>query len=302
MSIEHCVMLMNRQQFDITDERRDYEILKYIRSNLGCTRADITRGLEGIVSKKTIDKCVKKMITEGKIEEKKEKQNSRDIRLYVKEDNPAVYVHLQLEEIEKIFRDLLYKSEKFWQGLKKWQDEVWKKKLEKLTADLFIESLVGPKSLVYFVPTNVLRIITESITIHSTTIWLFRDRGTLNKLFAYVYSKLASLHSDYVKYLNKIRYGNRGRVIVDNAAFNRILSPLQLMYASRKIYTEIGMKKEVEEMLDLLWKFNEDIQKFLFPEIELYKWDFKYNVDNWRKILEIYENNPNQTASNYYLK
>jgi hypothetical protein len=38
-------------------------------------------------------------------------------------------------------------------------------------------------------------------------------------------------------------------------------------------------------MLDLLRKFNEDIPQFLFPEIELYKWDFKYNVDdNWRKI------------------
>jgi hypothetical protein len=61
------------------------------------------------------------------------------------------------------------------------------------------------------------------------------------------------------------------------------------------------MKKEVEEMLDLLWKFNKDIQKFLFPVIELYEWDFKYNVDgNLGKILEIYKNNPNQTAHNYY--
>jgi len=43
-----------------------------------------------------------------------------------------------------------------------------------------------------------------------------------------------------------------------------------------------------------------DILKFLFPEIELYKWDIKDNVDNnWRKILEIYEHNPNQTAYNY---
>ena len=149
----------------------------------------------------------------------------------------------------------------------------------------------------------ILRIITDSITIHSTIIWLFRDRGTLNKLFAFVFSKLAFLNSDYVQYLNQIRYGNRERVMVDSSAFNRILSPLQLMYASRKIYTEIGMKKEIEEMLDLLWKFNKDIQKVLFPEVELYKWDFKYNVDdNWRKLLEIYENNPNQTASNYYLK
>ena len=91
--------------------------------------------------------------------------------------------------------------------------------------------------------------------------------------------------------------------MVDSSAFNRILTPLQLMYASRKNLYRDRYKKEIEEMLDLLWKFNKDIQKVLFPEIELYKWDFKYNVDdNWRKLLEIYENNPNQTASNYYHK
>ena len=55
--------------------------------------------------------------------------------------------------------------------------------------------------------------------------------------------------------------------MVDSAAANRILSPLQLMYASRKIYTEIGIKKEAEEMLDLLRKFNEDIPQFLFQKL-----------------------------------
>ena len=60
------------------------------------------------------------------------------------------------------------------------------------------------------------------------------------------------------------------------------------MYASRKIYTEIGIKKEAEEMLDLLRKFNEDIPQFLFQKLNFTNWDFKYNVDdNWRKILEI---------------
>ena len=168
MSTQHCMILMNRQQSIITDEGQDIKILKYIRSNLGCTRADITRGLEGTVSKKTIDKHVKKMITEGKIEEKREKENSRDIRLYVREDNPAVYVPLQLEGIEKIFRELLDKSEKSWQDLKKWRDEVWTKKLTQSIIDSFIESL-GVKSWVDFVPTMILRIITDSITIHSTT-------------------------------------------------------------------------------------------------------------------------------------
>jgi hypothetical protein len=55
-------------------------------------------------------------------------------------------------------------------------------------------------------------------------------------------------------------------------------------------------------MYDLLWEFNKDILKFLLPEIELYKLDFKYEIDDWRKLLEIYENNPDQTIYNYYAR
>ena len=55
-------------------------------------------------------------------------------------------------------------------------------------------------------------------------------------------------------------------------------------------------------MYDLLWEFNKDILKFLLPEIELYKLDFKYEIDDWRKLLKIYENNPDQTIYNYYAR
>lgn len=64
----------------------------------------------------------------------------------------------------------------------------------------------------------------------------------------------------------------------------------------------MGLEKQTEEIFDLLWHFNQDILKFLFPEIEFYKWDFKYGADNWRKLLEIYENNPHQTLHNYYIR
>jgi hypothetical protein len=67
------------------------------------------------------------------------------------------------------------------------------------------------------------------------------------------------------------------------------------IYAIRRISLEMGLGKQTEEISDLLWEFNRDILKFLFPEIELYKWDFKYGVDNWRTLLEIYENNSDQT-------
>ena len=268
--------MINRQQFNITNQTRQNKIIDYIRSHQGCTKADITRDLQGIISKKTIDKLVDEMIRERIIDYKKERENSRNIKLFVKEDNPAVYVPLQLEEIETTFKKLLDKSEKYY-----WQHE----------------SLAGVIADTYNGPTLIFRLITDSITIHSAMIWIdkFRDKDTLNKLLNDAFMKLASLNKHYVKYLNSIRLRD---IELTNAILSRALSVLQLMYASKKIYKDIGMEKEIEQILDLIWKFNEDIQKFLFPEIEYYKWHFKHNVDNWRKLLGIYENNPDQTAHN----
>ena len=64
----------------------------------------------------------------------------------MREDNPAVYVPLQLQEVEKKFRELLDKSEKCLANIcRKSRDEIWKKNLTKSKVDLFIDSL-GVKS------------------------------------------------------------------------------------------------------------------------------------------------------------
>ena len=51
---------------------------------------------------------------------------------------------------------------------------------------------------------------------------------------------------------------------------------------------------------DSLWEFNKDIQDIIFPEIKLYKWNSRYGISNLKNLLEVYENNMNQTAFNYY--
>lgn len=50
----------------------------------------------------------------------------------------------------------------------------------------------------------------------------------------------------------------------------------------------------------VLWKFNKDIQNLLIPEINRYKWNSESDCDDWKRFLEIYENNPNQNAYNLY--
>lgn len=48
-------MAISTQQYDITPEQRHIIIIKYIKGHQGCTKADITRELNGIISKRTID-------------------------------------------------------------------------------------------------------------------------------------------------------------------------------------------------------------------------------------------------------
>lgn len=80
----------------------------YLDSHQGSTKAAIARGLRGIISKKTIGRLVNGMIKNKIVESKKENENARDHKLYLKEDNQLVYVILQLDEFEKTFENLLY--------------------------------------------------------------------------------------------------------------------------------------------------------------------------------------------------
>ena len=61
----------------------------------------------------------------------------------------------------------------------------------------------------------------------------------------------------------------------------------------------MGLEKQTEQILDLLWEFNKDILKFLFPEI---KPDFKFDVNSWRELLTFYEKHPDQTLHNMLMR
>jgi predicted transcriptional regulator len=273
----------------VQNEERHNVVIQFISNNQGCTAQQLVDGVNKEISRVTVYKTLKGLLKEGIVRDRA--TNRRDHKFFVDVNNPLFSIPQQLQEIEQAFRNLLNKSEKYLQRMDK----------QKLTPDLLFEYATGYYITMYLWPAFILRIITDSLLQHSTTIWItkYRDKNTLNQLFTIVFMKLLSLNSDYAKYLKNIRRGDIERAQVKEAAFTRNLSPLQLMYASRKVYKQINMENQIDEMLDLLWKFDKDIRKFLFPEIEFYKWDSKYDVHDWRNLLEIFENNPDQTAHNF---
>jgi hypothetical protein len=155
----------------------------------------------------------------------------------------------------------------------------------------------------YYAPTLILRIILYCVSEHAIVGWIniIKDKESLTKLISNAFCRLAFMSECYMDYLSNNKPSDFTEILLDSATRGKGLSLLMSMYAFRKMSLKMGLEKQTDEILDLLWEFNKDILKFLFPEIELYKWEFNYELDNWRRLFEIYENNPSQTLYNYHM-
>jgi hypothetical protein len=52
------------------------------------------------------------------------------------------------------------------------------------------------------------------------------------------------------------------------------------------IYEEVGMKKEIDAVIDSLWNIDKDIRHLAYKENETWGLDFKED-DGWRKLLTL---------------
>jgi hypothetical protein len=151
----------------------------------------------------------------------------------------------------------------------------------------------------YYAPLLILRIIVYSVTENSMVGWIkiIRDEDTLNQLISDAFSKVAYLNSCYIEYLNNNypKY-NLETMPLHYAVAGKTFSLLMAMYACRRISIRMGLEKQTDEIFDLLWQFNQDILKFLFPEIEFYKWKFKYGVDNLGPTLKLFQSSKIEKA------
>jgi predicted transcriptional regulator len=286
-------------------------ITEFISNNQGCTAEEIVNGLKEHISRVPIYSALKELDREGVVKDRS--TSRRDHRYFIDSTNPSILIPQQLESIVKSFRHWLNESEMKWRDVRTKFSNAIDRMFEEVapTANGSSESTLLELNqfgiqvrspYVYYAPMLILRMIVYSVTEHAMVRWInvIRDKDTLNKLISDAFSRLAFLNHCYIDYLNNNKLPDLEAMSLQNAVAGKGFSLLMSMYACRKISIEMGLAKQTEGIFDLLWEFNKDILKFLFPEIELYKWDFKYGVDDWRRLLEIYENNPHQTLYNYY--
>ena len=92
--------------YALNENKRRSIIIEYIKNNPGCNKQKVVNALDGQLSRVPILNTLKELKKERIIHELKEKQNSRDHKLFVNTGNIVVSVSQEIDELEKSFFSL----------------------------------------------------------------------------------------------------------------------------------------------------------------------------------------------------
>jgi hypothetical protein len=283
-------MVTSTQQYDITTQQRELIIIKYMRGHHGCTKADITRGLKGIISKNTIDKLVDEMLENKIVEVKKEKENSRNHNLYLKEDNMLVIVPLQLNEFGNAFESLFFNIIQNIVRIRTNRVPHQNKKEISKMDDANYYSVLQCISILDKISFLYMAI--------STIDWpnKMQDEDDLRKLFSITFNKLADLRL----YVSKtfMHYLPKGYSQLGNMPTLRETYATTMLEASVERFNKANLEKESEPLISSMWNIYKCLKWWAFPEPRFYKWNFSYD-EGYKKFIDLCKEHPTQRKDNY---
>lgn len=274
------------------DQRRKV-IIDFISNNPGCNQQEIVRHLEGKSSRQTVLKDVDQLQEDGIIYYEIQKENSRDHHFYVKDDNILVSVSKELDEFDKNYFSALTKI---------------KEKFDKLYLKTKKDHVIGEtkeQNLVVFKP--LLNVLSQSVEIlyevldvyilRCILVWpkTVKKEDIIKKLYSIVISKISDIQFRMSEILSSFKAGNFYLVTQ--------LSVYQRIYGTANFQRHLDDFKhadisEIEPLLNSIWKINKDLLSNSCPEPALYKWDFDYKKDSWKKLLDLQRKHPEQTYRN----
>ena len=268
-------------------------IIDYITANPGSNQQDIVRHLEDKSSRQTVLKDVDQLQEDEIIYYETQKENSRDHKFYVKDDNILVSVSKELDEFDKNYFSALTKiKEKF--------DKLYlKTKKDRVIGETKEQNLVAFKPLLNVLSQSV-EILYEVLDVYilrCILVWpnTVKKEDIIKKLYSIVISKISDIQFRMKEILSSFKAGNFYLVT--------LLSVYQRIYGTANLQRHLNDFKdveisEIEPLLDSIWKINKDLLSNSCPEPALYKWDFDYEKDNWEKLLELQGKHPEQTYRN----
>jgi hypothetical protein len=270
---------------DINDRSRRGVIINYLRNNPGCSKEELVRGVQNIVSKKTVIKILKELEKEEQIKIEKDKPNSRRYNLYLCSENILIVLDKQISDINQDFRKLL-------------------EKIEIVMPELTLLPFINKKNIdtnfrmiVFYeqLPLFILKYLMQCLLLKSIIVWpkFIQKEEVRNKLNSLAFSEISKIISDYSNYYNnKLTKNNIHQVnYKPNIPDELVKLENNILYFAffLLICKKKGIAKEFENLVDKIWLINSDVQMYLHPEAIRYNLSYEYGKDDWRKYLKLYK-------------
>jgi hypothetical protein len=108
------------------------------------------------------------------------------------------------------------------------------------------------------------------------------DKEILKKLQVSVFLKVVDM---ILKYSEKHRDSDWWKSQQEYEIFKRVHGASSLL-VFQAIYEDVGMKQEIDGVIDSLWNIDKEIRHLAYKEKEVWGLDFKED-DGWRKLLTL---------------
>lgn len=283
---------MNSTQPMTSAERRRL-ITDYISTNPGCNQQDIVRNFEGKISRQTVLNVVDELEEDDIIYYVTENENSRDHKFYVRDNNILVLVSKELEEFDKNFFSAIT-------NVKNRFDKLYlKARREHIMSETKEQNLEVFKPLLDAI-SQLVETFYEVVDVYLLRCILkwpqtVKRADIIKKLYSILFSKISDMQFRMSKILSSTKAGDFYRVTQ--------LSVYRRIYATSNFQRHFDEFKsaginEIEPLLDSIWKIYRDFRQISFPEPAIYKWDFNYEKDDWKKILDLQRKHPEHTYRN----
>lgn len=279
------------EQMEQTKQMRHKNmIIEFITNNPDCNKEKVIKSMDGVTSKVTVRNYLDELENDEVISVTRQRPNSRDVKLKVKAGSIIVLVIRELEEFEKAFVSLLDKIRNefntTYSKIKSTSsDSLTKKDLSKVNP--LLESMIESLWIFYEV--------VDSYMVRSLIWWSnkIQDDNVLKKLYSMVFTKISNIQLHIYQIFGSTLAGNFNPPVIQSA-LRKIYSTEHTKEHYEK-FSRLKMKNEISAVLDCIWKMNSECKFAAYPEPLLYKWNFNYENDDWRKLLILQKKHPHQT-------
>jgi hypothetical protein len=259
-------------------------ITDYIYNNPHCNKESVVKAMDGILSRVPVRNTIKELCEDKVVSIKKENQNSRDQQLSINTGNILFTVSRELDDFDKSFCVLL-------------------KKVGKEFDRLYLKNKQGPRDATEMQPIlnllsecfHIFYEIVDTYLVRSVLQWskTIGNREIRKQLYSSVFTKIADIHLRMSETLSSTKIGYLASFA--EIFFQRRLYSTENLLLHFDSFTNGGMEKEIEAVLDCVWSINNDFKQLAFPEPLIYGWKFDYGTDGWKKVVELQKQNPDKT-------